>query len=127
MSNEDAMAGGVGAAGAAGRPRSPRQGVGGSPVGSTLSIVLALLAVVAGFLILKNIKDGTESGATTDGLSQTDGADDTTPDDTAVDDTTTTTSTISIRLNRRTPPRPIWRASCWYAPSRSCWPVWPRA
>ena len=26
-----------------------------------------------------------------------------------------------------TVPRPICRSSAWYAPSRSCWPVWPRA
>jgi len=37
--------------------RSPRQGLGGSPVGSTLSIVLAVVAVVIGFLILNNITD----------------------------------------------------------------------
>lgn len=51
MSNEDvAVGGGAGAA-----RRNPRQGVGGSPVGSTLSIVLAVVAVVAGFLILRNL------------------------------------------------------------------------
>lgn len=46
-------------------PRSPRQGVGGSPLGSTLSIVLAVLAVVVGFLILRNITDdggGSDAG-----------------------------------------------------------------
>ena len=45
--------------------RQPRQGVGGSPVGSTLSIVLAVIAVVAGFLILRNITDddGGDTGA----------------------------------------------------------------
>ncbi len=51
MSNEDPT-GGTG-----GTRRSPRQGVGGSPLGSTLSIVLAVVAVVAGFLILRNITD----------------------------------------------------------------------
>ena len=51
MSNEENGVGsGVGAT-----RRSPRQGVGGSPVGSTLSIVLAVVAVIAGFLILRNI------------------------------------------------------------------------
>lgn len=35
--------------------RSPRQGVGGSPVGSTLSIVLAVVAVIVGFLILRDL------------------------------------------------------------------------
>jgi hypothetical protein len=56
MSNEDPT-GGQGAP-----RRSPRQGVGGSPVGSTLSIVLAVIAVIAGFLILRNITDDDDSG-----------------------------------------------------------------
>ena len=44
--------------------RSARQGLGGSPVGSTLSIVLAVVAVVVGFLILNNITgDGGSSGS----------------------------------------------------------------
>jgi hypothetical protein len=51
MSNEDVPVGG----GAGAARRNPRQGVGGSPVGSTLSIVLAVVAVVAGFLILRNL------------------------------------------------------------------------
>jgi hypothetical protein len=55
MSNEDPTGG-------QGTRRPPRQGVGGSPVGSTLSIVLAVVAVVAGFLILRNITDDNESG-----------------------------------------------------------------
>lgn len=42
--------------------RSLRQGVGGSPIGSTLSIVLAVVAVVVGFLILNNITDGGGGG-----------------------------------------------------------------
>lgn len=37
--------------------RPPRVGDSGSPVGSTLSIVLAVVAVVAGFLILRSIFD----------------------------------------------------------------------
>lgn len=44
--------------------RRPRQGVGGSPVASTLSIVLAVVAVIAGFLILRNITDDGSDGAT---------------------------------------------------------------
>src|SRR5215510_4465777 len=39
-----------------GSRRSPR-GDGGSPVGSTLSIVLAVIAVIAGFFILRAITD----------------------------------------------------------------------
>lgn len=43
--------------------RPARQGAGGNPVGSTLSIVLAVVAVVAGFLILRNITDDGGSGS----------------------------------------------------------------
>lgn len=43
--------------------RSPRQGVGGSSIGSTVSIVLAVVAAVAGFLILNNITDSGGSSA----------------------------------------------------------------
>lgn len=44
--------------------RRPRVGDGGSPVGSTLSIVLAVIAVVAGFLILRAItNDDGDDGA----------------------------------------------------------------
>jgi hypothetical protein len=58
MTNEDPTGG-------QGTRRSPRQGVGGSPVGSTLSIVLAVVAVIAGFLILRNITDDSDSGGGT--------------------------------------------------------------
>ena len=40
-----------------GSRRSPRVDGGGSPVGSTLSIVLAVIAVIAGFFILRAITD----------------------------------------------------------------------
>ncbi len=40
-----------------GTRRSARTGDSGSPVGSTLSIVLAVIAVIAGFLILRAITD----------------------------------------------------------------------
>lgn len=43
--------------GAAATRRAPRQGVGGSPVGSVLSIVLAVIAVVLGYLILRDLTD----------------------------------------------------------------------
>jgi hypothetical protein len=61
MSNEDVATGG----GAGAVRRNPRQGVGGSPVGSTLSIVLAVVAVIAGFLILRNLtqEDSTAIGS----------------------------------------------------------------
>lgn len=42
--------------------RPPRVGDSGSPVGSTLSIVLAVVAVVAGFLILRAITDDDDDG-----------------------------------------------------------------
>ncbi len=63
MSNEEMS---VGPGAGAPRRTPARQGVGGSPVGSTLSIVLAVVAVVAGFLILRDLtKDETSStGAT---------------------------------------------------------------
>ncbi|RLE22469.1 MAG: hypothetical protein DRJ50_07635, partial [Actinobacteria bacterium] len=47
--------------------RSPRQGLGGSPVGSTLSIVLAVVAVIIGFLILNNITNDGGSSSSSDG------------------------------------------------------------
>jgi len=56
MSNEESALG-------SGR-RTPRQGLGGSPVGSWLTIALAVIAVVIGFLILRNITDdGDASGS----------------------------------------------------------------
>ncbi len=48
--------------------RTPRQGVGGSPVGSWLSIALAVIALIVGFLILRNITDdGSSSSSVTGG------------------------------------------------------------
>jgi len=44
--------------------RPARRGVGGSPLGSTVSIVLAVVAVVLGFLILQNITDDDGGGGT---------------------------------------------------------------
>lgn len=49
MSNEDSTLGTT--------RRGPRQGVGGSPVGSWLTIGLAVFAVIVGFLIFQNILD----------------------------------------------------------------------
>jgi len=45
-----------------GARRSSRVGDSGSPVGSTLSIVLAVIAVIAGFLILRAITDDDDDG-----------------------------------------------------------------
>ncbi|MFT4864714.1 MAG: hypothetical protein ACI9CV_001292 [Ilumatobacter sp.] len=71
MSNEDAAVGG----GAGTARRSPRQGSGGSPVGSTLSIVLAVVAVIAGFLILRNLtQEDSSAVGTSDPSEQVAGA-----------------------------------------------------
>ena len=69
--------------------RAPRQGVGGSPMGSTISIVLAVVAVVVGFLILNNITDDGPSGD--DVTTPVDSVVDTTPGS-LVENTTTTTT-----------------------------------
>jgi len=75
--------------------RSPRQGVGGSPMGSTVSIVLAVVAVVVGFLILNNI---TDDGPSAGGDVETPLG--STPENTAtgnsVLDTTTSTTTPAL-------------------------------
>lgn len=57
MSNEELSGGGV----VGSSRRTPKQGVGASPVGSTLSIILAVVAVLIGFLILRNITGDNES------------------------------------------------------------------
>ena len=69
--------------------RSPRQGVGGSPMGSTISIVLAVVAVIVGFLILNNITDDGSSG---DVSAPVDSVVDSTPD--SVVETSSTTTTV---------------------------------
>lgn len=67
--------------------RSPRQGIGGSPMGSTLSIVLAVVAVVVGFLILNNITN--DSGSSDGGSAPETSAANTVVDTLPVDTTTT--------------------------------------
>ena len=69
--------------------RSPRQGVGGSPMGSTISIVLAVVAVIVGFLILQNITDDGPSGG--DSSAPVDSVADTTLDSAVETSSTTTT------------------------------------
>ena len=70
--------------------RSPRQGIGGSPMGSTISIVLAVVAVIVGFLILNNITDdgGSSSGSAGQSTSSTEP---TTSDSVSATSPTTTT------------------------------------
>ena len=70
--------------------RSPRQGVGGSPMGSTISIVLAVVAVIVGFLILQNITDDGPS-AGDGGTTPVDSVVDSTPDSVVETSSTTTT------------------------------------
>ncbi|NND75076.1 MAG: LytR C-terminal domain-containing protein [Ilumatobacter sp.] len=96
MSNDDITTGtGV----TPGARRAPRQGVGGSPVGSTLSIVLALVAVVAGFLILRDLtsEDSTAGGAPT-GQNLPDEQNTTTTFDAALPTTIPPTTTTTIVL-----------------------------
>jgi hypothetical protein len=54
-----------------GTRRGPRGGDGASPVGSTLSIVLAVIAVIAGFLILRAITDDDDDGGSIGGATTT--------------------------------------------------------
>ena len=71
--------------------RSPRQGVGGSPMGSTISIVLAVVAVIVGFLILNNITDDGPS-ADVGVVTPVDSAPVDSTVDSAIENTTTTTT-----------------------------------
>ena len=86
MTNDDLNTGG---GATAGTRRSPRQGVGGSPFGSTLSIVLAVLAVVLGFLILRNITDDNSASDGGGAAVET-----TVPSSAPVTELTTTTTTV---------------------------------
>jgi hypothetical protein len=88
MSNDDPVTSGSGAGGGQQR-KPPRQGIGGSPVGSTLSIVLAVVAVVAGFLILRNITDDNDGASSAIG----DVTDEDATTATSLDPTLTTTAT----------------------------------
>jgi LytR cell envelope-related transcriptional attenuator len=71
--------------------RTTRAGEGGAPVSGALTIVLAVIAVVAGFLILRAISDDDGDGASSPGV----GTAATTPPagSTPLDTTTTTTTT----------------------------------
>ncbi len=79
--------------------RTPRQGVGGSPVGSWLTIALAVIAVIIGFLILNNITDegggsAIDPGAITEPTTPVDGTGPDVSIDVPVTEATTTTTTV---------------------------------
>jgi hypothetical protein len=84
--------------------RPPRVGDSGSPVGSALSIVLAVVAVVAGFLILRSVFDDDENGSS--GLeppgSTADEPDTTTPASNGSTPTTPAPTTTVGRVNSAT-------------------------
>lgn len=86
--------------------RTPRISEGGAPVSGALAIVLAVIAVLAGFFILRSISDGGEQefgapvadespGAVSDGddTSSPDGTDDVDPSATTVPSTAAPTTT----------------------------------
>lgn len=76
--------------------RAPRTGEGGAPVSGALAIVLAAVAVIAGWLILRSISDDSDAagGFDSTGTQESDDqADDTTDDSVAVATLPTTTTT----------------------------------
>lgn len=83
--------------------RSPRVGDGGAPVSGALAIVLAVVAVVAGFLILRSISDGGTD--TADFPEPSAGASaDQTPDDATNEDTTSDASVPTLPPTTTTTP-----------------------
>ncbi len=76
--------------------RSPRQGVGGSPMGSTISIVLAVVAVIVGFLILNNITDDGPSAGGGDVASTDSAPENSATTNSALENTTTSTTTPAL-------------------------------
>ena len=79
------------------RPRgAPRLGDSGAPVTTVVVLAVAVVAVIAGFLILRSITDATEGGG--DALEEVPSAtttDPTTPPSTAASSTTTTSTTTT--------------------------------
>ena len=71
--------------------RSPRISDGGAPVSGALAIVLAVVAVVAGFLILRSISDG---GDTSLGLEPRSNGDNVASDDASPDDDSSDTTVL---------------------------------
>jgi len=92
--------------------RTPRLGDARSPVGSTLSIVLAVVAVVAGFLILRELTDDDGNGATDIGTDDS-GAVVTVPG--ADNGTDTATEETSVLVDDGTSPPPAADAAPTYA------------
>ncbi len=64
-----------------GSGRRPRAGESGAPVGSILSIILAVAAVLIGLFILRQIDDDGDGGITTPGSNTTSETDPSTPSD----------------------------------------------
>lgn len=80
--------------------RAPRVGDSRSPVGSTLSIVLAVVAVVAGFLILRTLNDDDDGDGGLTGNTQ---PDDSSPD--ATFDAGVGGGTSSVAVTTSVPPQ----------------------
>ena len=90
--------------------RSPRVGDGGAPVSGALAIVLAVVAVISGFLILRSISDGGNDSADfpepSNGSASVGGddgdapSDDSLPTDSAPTLPTTTTPTVPRSSSR---------------------------
>lgn len=84
--------------------RTPGKSGGGAPMGSTVTIVIAVVAVVVGFLVLRNINDsdagsGNNDGGTenTTGTTPTDGSTDLPTDSSSsIPDTTPTTPAVDF-------------------------------
>ena len=74
--------------------RTPRSTSGGAPMGSTVAIVVTAVAVILGFLILRQVNDSGDGGSATPGDSTT----------TSIDPAGTTTS---IALNSTTTTLPL--------------------
>jgi hypothetical protein len=90
--------------------RAPRAGDGGAPVSGALAIVLAVIAVVTGFLILRSISDGGEQALDfgSDDSGDTAGADDDSGDAT---DTTDGSITPTLPPTTTEPPLVVAGAS----------------
>jgi hypothetical protein len=80
-----------------GSRRTSRSGDGGAPVSGALTIVLAIVAVVAGFLILRSISDDDDNDSATPETEDTTG-------DTSTDATATTVTTLPLETTTTTIP-----------------------